>query len=65
MSLLHEAVKEKIFDSRVAERNVLRGATTRQEYEKFVEALPDEAAAAEWVSLDEIAETNGEVKKKS
>ena len=54
MTLLHEAVDFKKMDVRLAERNVTRGVLTPEEMEKNFKKLPDDAANAEWVSLEQL-----------
>jgi len=56
MSLLHEAIHEKKFDVRMLEKNLVRKVVTDKEAKTFVEELPDDAANAEFISLDAIAE---------
>lgn len=55
MTLLHEAVESKKFDTRMIERNVARGVLSSEEIEKNLKKLPDDAENAEYISLDEIA----------
>jgi hypothetical protein len=54
MKLLKEATEEKKFDIRVVEKNITRGLTRADEYQKFLKELPDEAANAEWVNVEEL-----------
>jgi hypothetical protein len=54
MALLHEAVDEKKFDSRVAQRNIERGLLKPEELKKHVESLPDDASHAVQVDLDNL-----------
>lgn len=54
MSLLHEAVLEKKFDTRVVERNINRGMTQPSELKKFLEQLPDDSENADFSSVDEL-----------
>ncbi|NDG84131.1 MAG: hypothetical protein EBX52_03720 [Proteobacteria bacterium] len=56
MSLLHDSINEKKFDVRMIEKNLVRKVVTDKEAKTFVEELPDDAANAEFISLDAIAE---------
>ena len=56
MSLLHDSINEKKFDVRMLEKNLVRKVVTDKEAKTFVEELPDDAANAEFISLDAIAE---------
>lgn len=60
MALLHEAVDFKKLDTRMIERNITRGAISRQDYEKSVTELPDDGENAEWISLETILDEEGE-----
>jgi hypothetical protein len=55
MTLLHEAVEAKKYDSRVIERNVARGAISAEEVQKITKGLPDDTEAGQWVSIQSIA----------
>ncbi len=63
MTLLHEAVDAKKFDNRVVARNVDRGVVTPGEAQKITDGLPDDAANAEYVSIEEIAQSEGSGRK--
>jgi len=54
MSLLHEAVDQKKFDSRITQRNMERGILRPEEFDKFVKSLPDDAEKATSISLDTL-----------
>ena len=54
MSLLHQSVEEKKFDVRVVERNVERNAISAKDWDKTVKELPDDAANADYVSLESL-----------
>ena len=56
MTLLHEGVEAKKFDTRVLERNVARGVITDAEVKKAVQSLPDDAEAGEYVSIESLME---------
>ncbi len=58
MTLLFDATEAKKFDSRVIERNVQRGTTKSEDYEKFLKELPDESENAEIVSIDALIADN-------
>lgn len=58
MTLLFDATEAKRFDSRVIERNVQRGTTKSEDYEKFLKDLPDESENAEIVSIDALIADN-------
>ncbi len=54
MSLLNDAVQDKKFDTRVIERNLSRNLVRQDEYNQFVKTLPDDAAHAEHISMEEL-----------
>jgi hypothetical protein len=56
MSLLHESIHEKKFDVRMLEKNLVRKVVTDKEAKTFIDELPDDAANAEFISLDTVAE---------
>jgi hypothetical protein len=56
MSLLHDAIQEKKLDVRMLEKNLVRNVVTDKEAKATIEALPDDAHNASYISLDEIAE---------
>lgn len=58
MSLLHEAVEQKKYDSRVSQRNLERGILKTEDLEGFVKNLPDDAENAEYVSIESLANDN-------
>ncbi len=55
MALLHEAVDEKKFDTRVAQRNIERGLLKPEDLKSFVEKLPDDAESATYVSIESLS----------
>jgi len=57
MTLLNESVDSKKFDVRIVERNVDRGVIRPEDVKKAVEALQDDSANAEWVSIEALAES--------
>lgn len=59
MTLLHNAIEAKKFDSRVMERNLQRGLVKTDEVQASVVALQDDAEFAEYVSIDAIASGDG------
>jgi len=58
MTLLHDAVEAKKFDTRVLERNLTRGVITDAEVKKAVQALPDDAAAGEFVNIESLTDSD-------
>jgi nitrogen regulatory protein PII len=54
MSLLHESIQNKKFDTRMLEKNLVRNVVSDKEVKTFVEQLPDDAENAAFISLDEI-----------
>ena len=56
MSLLHESIQDKKFDTRMLDKNLVRNVVTDKEVKAKVESLPDDADNAAFISLDEIAE---------
>jgi hypothetical protein len=65
MTLLHEAVDAKKFDNRVVSRNIDRGLVPPNDAKKITENLPDDAANAEYVSIEDIAQSEGSGRKLS
>jgi len=59
MLLLSKALEDKKFDLRIIEKNLARGILQAQEQAKSVQQLPDDSASAEWVSLDDIQNSDG------
>ena len=57
MALLNESVEFKKLDTRLVERNIARGVLSHQEYLHFVDALPDDAENAEWVSVESLSKS--------
>ncbi len=55
---------EMLVDKRIRERNIDKGMLSRDDYAKYLEKLPDVAANAEFISVDEPEEkaeaTSGE-----
>jgi len=58
MTLLSDATEAKKYDSRVIERNVQRGITKAEDYEKFQKELPDDSANAEYVDVNALIADN-------
>ena len=58
MALLHEASELKKLDVRVVERNIDRGLVGHKDLEKSLKELPDDAANAEWISVDDLANSD-------
>lgn len=56
MSLLHEAIYDKRFDTRMLDKNLVRNVVTDKEVKAKIESLQDDAENAEFINLDEIAE---------
>lgn len=54
MTLLNEAVKEKKLDIRMIERNLSQGVVSKNELEQAALELADDAANADWISLDAL-----------
>ena len=54
MSLLHEAIIEKKFDTRMVEKNLVRNVVTDKEEKAHVEALADDSENAIYISLDDL-----------
>jgi hypothetical protein len=57
IKLLDEASNEKILDTRVVERNKAKGLITQEQYNKSLEKLPDDAANAEFLTIDQIQDS--------
>jgi hypothetical protein len=56
MSLLHDSIVSKKFDVRMLEKNLTRNVVSDKEVKTHMDALPDDAENAEFISLDDIAE---------
>jgi hypothetical protein len=54
MSLLHEAIQDKKFDTRMIERNLVRNVVSDKEVKTSIEKLPDDSENAEFISLDDL-----------
>lgn len=54
MSLLHDSIQSKKFDTRMLEKNLVRGNATDKEYKSHVESLPDDSENADFSSLDDL-----------
>ena len=54
MTLVHEAIADKKYDSRLVERSVSRGQLSQADLDKHVKSLPDEASNAIQVSWGEL-----------
>ena len=65
MTLLHDAVNQKKFDTRVLERNVSRGVIRAEDAEKAAKDLPDDSANADWISIQSLADSGETNAKKS
>ena len=55
MTLLNEAVLAKKNDVRMVERNIARGVTAQADVDAYVKSLPDDAANAEYIAIDSLA----------
>lgn len=55
MTLLHEAVEAKRFDTRIVERNIARSVLKPNELQTTMGALPDDSENAEWMSIEALA----------
>lgn len=60
MTLLHEAVEAKKIDVRMIERNLIRGVITSTEADAHTKGLPDDAANAEYVSIQSLMDDDSE-----
>ena len=54
MSLLHESILDKKFDTRMIERNLNRGQATDKELKAHIEAMPDDSENSIFISLEEL-----------
>lgn len=59
MTLLHEAVEAKKFDTRMVERNVARNVLKSEELQTAMRTLPDDGENAEWMSIEVLANESG------
>ena len=55
MVLLQNATEAKKFDTRVVERNIIRGAVKTDDYEKSVKDLVDDSANAQYIAIEDLA----------
>jgi len=51
-----ELPPEVLFDVRLVERHIRQGLTTREDYEKYVAQLSDDASEADVLDLDALAQ---------
>ena len=56
MTLLSEAIKEKILDVRMLTRNLFKGVIVQEDIDKQQKTLPDDGANAEYTNVDLILE---------
>ncbi len=56
MTLLKDAVEEKKLDVRLLERNIERGVIAQKVALAAIANLPDDAANADWVSLESFSQ---------
>ena len=56
MSLLHDSIISKKFDTRMLEKNLVRNVVTDKEVKAHLESLQDDSENVLVISLDEIAE---------
>jgi hypothetical protein len=61
MSLLHEAIDQKKFDTRMLDKNLQRNVITDKEVKTIEESLPDDAENADYISLEVLADPNTKV----
>jgi len=57
MSLLHDSIHEKKFDVRMLDKNLVRNVITDKEVKTHFEQLPDDAENADYINIEELAET--------
>ena len=54
MTLLYDAIEDKKVDVRNVEKYLTRGSLPSDDYQKFLKQLPDDAANADWISIDSL-----------
>jgi hypothetical protein len=54
MSLLHESIQEKKFDTRMLDKNLVRNVVTDKEVKAHLEQLQDDSANADYASIEEL-----------
>lgn len=54
MTLLNDAIQDKKFDVRMMDKNMSRGEVTADDVQKAVKSLPDDAANAEFISVETL-----------
>ncbi len=56
MTLLHDSISEKKYDTRIVEKNLGKGIVLPGDYDKAIKALPDDASNADYTNLEELAD---------
>ena len=51
-----KGVDEKLFDSRVVEKNINKGLTTQKDYEKYLDSLADESKNCKEMDLENVSD---------
>lgn len=59
MAFISKAYKEKEFDIRMVQRGLSKGLVLQADVEKHQKKLPDDAANAEFVSIEFLRESIG------
>ena len=54
MSLLHESIQEKKFDTRMLDKNLVRNVIADKEVKAHLEQLQDDSENAEYISIEEL-----------
>jgi hypothetical protein len=54
MSLLHESILEKKFDTRMLDKNLVRNVVADKDVKAHLEQLPDDSENAEYISIEEL-----------
>jgi len=54
MSLLHESIQEKKFDTRMLDKNLVRNVVADKDVKAHLEQLPDDSENAEYISIEEL-----------
>lgn len=54
MSLLHESIQEKKFDTRMLDKNLVRNVVADKDVKAHLEQLQDDSENATYISIEEL-----------
>jgi len=61
MTLLHESIEQKKFDTRMLDKNLARGAVADRDVRAYIEKLPDDSENAQVVDIEKLSDPNTKV----